>query len=72
MYLLEDEGPHPIIARCIGILTRVEAGHLRAYLKLEDPIERRTPRGTSGLSQLLEGPGFWLLGLDTLYSIETY
>jgi hypothetical protein len=70
MYWMEDEGPHPIIATCTGTLTRVDGGHLRAYLVLQDPVERPTPRGTSGLAQLVEGAGHWLFGLDKLLSVE--
>jgi hypothetical protein len=72
MLFLDDEGPFPIVATCTDVLTRPDpTGHLRAYLALRNPAERRTPRGSSVLSELVEDGDGWLFGVDRLYSIET-
>ena len=54
MYLLnEDEWPHPVEARCEGVVTLIDDGHLQAFLVLRDPVEVETG-GSSGLSYLVE------------------
>jgi hypothetical protein len=54
MYLLaDDEWPHPVEARCEGVLTLIEDGRLQAFLVLRDPVEVQTG-GSSGLSYLIE------------------
>lgn len=71
MLWLDDEGPYPIHATCTDVLTRTgPTGHLRAYVALRNPTERRTPRGSSVLSELVEDGDRWLFGVDRLYSIE--
>lgn len=71
MFLLDDEGPYPIVAMCTDVLTRTgPTGHQRAYIALSDPTERRMPRGSSVLSKLVDDEDRCLFGVDMLYSIE--
>ena len=72
MWLLaEDEWPHPIEARCEGIVTLMDDGHLQAFLLLSDVVEIKTG-GCSGLSYLVErGVNHKLAPAADLYEIES-
>ena len=72
MFWLDDEGPYPVMGKCVDVVTRSgPEGHLRAYVALEDPTERQTPLGSSGLSQLEQDGKAWLFGVHRMYSIKT-
>jgi hypothetical protein len=47
MYMLDDEGPHPIKGDCVGIVTLLDDGHLQPFLLLEHTAEIKTG-GMSG------------------------
>ena len=50
MFLLEDEGPHPMLANCKGIIVLRQEGFLQAYLIL-DQIEGLSRQiATSGVN----------------------
>lgn len=54
MYLLDDDDwPRPVEARCEGIITLIDDGHLQPFLLLADPAEVNTG-GSSGLGYLVE------------------
>ena len=54
MYLLDDDNwPRPVEARCEGIITLIDDGHLQAFLLLADPAEVKTG-GSSGLGYVVE------------------
>ncbi len=71
MLILEDEGPHPVRARCLDVVTREDdEGHVRAYLVLSDVELLPTPAGYDGRgSMLIEGERS-LFGVHDLYELE--
>ena len=72
MFLLDDEGPYPLRATCVDVITRNDPdGHLRAYLAIKDPSVVPTSAGYDGLKQLVPAGDSWLFGIDRLYEIET-
>ncbi len=50
MLWCEDEGPYPMHARCMDVITQDQGGHEQAYLVLEEVSEVKTRAGCSGLA----------------------
>jgi hypothetical protein len=72
MFWIDDEGPWPVRARCVDIVTRENAeGLLRAYLVLEKPEFVPTPAGYEQRDLLLPDGDRWLFGVHALSEIET-
>lgn len=71
MALLDDEGPYPLHAHCIGLqLLTTDGGELQAYLLLRQVRCEKTPMGYDGRGQLTKGRrGEYLMPLAKLYMI---
>ena len=73
MYLLEDEGPYPVLADCRGIVLLREQGFLQAYLIFDDVEELPDSSGYSA-GKFLDSakmPGFTLAPVAELLEIMT-
>jgi len=73
MFMLEKEGPYPILAKCTGItLEDNEDGKQQAYLKIENVRNKTTPMGFDGRSRLKDvyHDGIFLMPLAEIYSIN--
>jgi hypothetical protein len=72
MLMLDDEGPHPLRARCVGMVTRDdEEGRTRAYLLLEGVEVIQTAAGYDPRGGMSEEEGRLLFPLDQLYELVT-
>ena len=66
MFLLEEEGPYPIRATCMNVITRKDdAGFLRAYLVLQDPKSVPTRDEYDSIGSLASDGEYFLLGIDS-------
>ena len=70
MFFFEDEGPTPIRATCVDVITREVGGHVRAYLSVTNPTAA-FPSDGDVRSQLIQDGESWLYGIDDLYEIKT-
>jgi hypothetical protein len=70
MFLLEDEGPYPVLANCQGIVLLRHEGFLQAYLILDGIEERPNVSGYSPARFLeRENKGFTLAPIAELLEI---
>ena len=58
MIMLEEEGPNPLYAQCVGITTFQVDGFLQPFLLLEDLREFKTPQGGSPMGYTIERTGY--------------
>ncbi len=71
MYWMEEEGPYPIRARVVDVMTRPdENGYLRAYMVLENPRHVFTPGGGGGSYYIERDDWRWLFRVADLLEIE--
>jgi hypothetical protein len=72
MFLLEEEGPCPIRAKCMGTKTaRNPDGLLQAYLVIKDPASVSSPDGYDDLGSLVPEGKAWLFDIGRLYEISS-
>lgn len=73
MFMLGDEGPYPIKACCINVVTHPDAdGFIQAYMKLKNVECIETENGYDGLGRLEEShdDDTYTLNLGQIYEIE--
>lgn len=71
MFMLEEEGPNPIRAKCLDVKTMTNSeGLLRAYLLIDDPSSIPTQEGYDDLDSLIPESDKWLFDIGSLYAIS--
>jgi hypothetical protein len=72
MMMLDEEGPNPLYAQCVGITTYQADGVLQPCLLLEDLRELKTPEGGSSMGYAMERVGYAarLAPVADIYEIE--
>ena len=73
MLMLEDEGPYPLQADCIGVVLLAEQdGVLQAYLHIDNPKEIATPEGHDCLGYLKQNPYAhgWIASVSDILEIS--
>lgn len=71
MFVLDDEGPYPMRARCVDIVVRDDHdGHPQAYLVLEAIEVVTTPSGYDGRGALIADGNRFLFGVHDLYELD--
>jgi hypothetical protein len=71
MFMMDDEGPYPVQARCVDIVVRDDAeGRPRAYLVLENASTVATPNGYEAADLLIRSEDQCLFGLHFIYEVE--
>lgn len=72
MYLLEEEGPNPLVATLEGVVLLPDGEHLQAHMEVSSPIAVPTPDGYDPLVFLLKRSEsqYQLAPLSELYSVS--
>ncbi len=71
MFMLEEEGPNPIRAKCVDVKTMTNnEGLVRAYLLIDDPSSIPTQEGYDDLDSLIPESDKWLFDIGSLYAIS--
>lgn len=71
MLWMEEDGPFPIQAKCVDVITRnTDEGFVQAFLVLKDPHSVSNRDGYDALNQLIPEKDEWLFGIGNLYKIS--
>lgn len=72
MFMLEDEGPYPVLADLVRIILREDQGFLQAYLELANPreIPNRDGYSATGFIGKPDPEGSYLASLADIYRIS--
>lgn len=72
MFMLEDEGPYPVLADLVRVMLREDQGFLQAYLELANPREIPNSDGYSatGFFGKSDPEGPYLASLADIYRIS--